>query len=566
MQYSKVTISPPNHNRYFIKSIGKLISNTCLSILLSFGIAIGSVMPIGNHIAAANMMAVNDYPDPLMPCLSGNKTDPRSSYGKTQGTGQWCASYNWGDLKTGNNISSRGYVYRNCTDLVAWKVQGYLGKSPKGLGHAKYWDDNAVAKGYTLTKIPEPGDAAVFNNEPYGHVAFVESVNANNTVNVSEYNFNLDGAFWTRNNVKADNYVDFDGVGIIKYNSQSTSTTSYAKSTANLSGDFTGDGYDDLLATSMRGDPAQNEQVFRGGNWLGGAEFWGAPPHSQIKYNDAINIPADIDGDHKEDLITITTDANGVNPNIWWQRSTGSSFSSPQLVGVPSLVSKNTEWSAGDITGDGYDDVIAFSKRSDAATNIIVFPSTHGWLGAGQLASSPAEAPFMTTEFLPADQNGDGKTDLYAINRDPTTNRPKVYVLRSQGNNLAPPVLTAVPNYPNPDVKFTVSDFDGDHKDDLLLSTKRSDTAPNLQVWLSDGNASYKSMNLWSAPGVLRWADVQMVPADINADGKKDLLAIQNYNGTNPGIYWVKSNGNNFASPQLVGVPNANYNQIRFDK
>lgn len=566
MQSPEAAINPPEQGQHILEKTRQITGRIGLSVALSFGIAAGSEVTNSHNVAGADTMAVNDYPDSQKPCLSGSKIDPKSSYGKITGPGNWCYQYNWGEITTGNNISNRGYVYRNCTDWVAWKVQGYLGKSPKGLGHAKFWDDNAPTKGYMISKIPEPGDAAVWNSGDYGHVSFVESVNPDMTVNVSEYNNKLDGTFGTRSNVKADNYVDFDGIGVNKYNGQNTVTTSYAKSTANLSADFTGDGYDDLLATSMRGDPAQNEQVFRGVNWLGGAELWGAPSPNQIKYSDAINIPADIDGDHKDDLITITTDPNGVNPNIWWQRSNGTSFNSPQLVGVPSLIAKNTEWSAGDITGDGYDDVIAFSKRSDAATNIIVFPSTHGWLGSGNLASSPAEAPFMTTEFLPGDQNGDGKTDIYAINRDPETNSPKIHVLRSQGNNLAAPVLTAVPNYPNSDVKFTVGDYDGDHKDDLLLSTKRGDTAPNLQVWLSDGNVGYKNMSLWSAPGVLRWADVQMVPADLDSDGKKDLLAIQNYDGTSPGIYWVKSNGNNFSSPQLVGVPNANYNQIRFDK
>lgn len=153
------------------------------------------------------------YPDWNMPCITTG-----SSYGKTTGTGYWCSGYRWGNLTTKVENSPRGYGFRNCTDWVAWKVQSYLGKSPTGLGNAGTWDDYAAAKGYRTTAIPEPGNAAVWNS---GHVAFVESVNADGTVNVSEYNHGMDGNYGTRARLRADIYVDFDGLGINKYTGSS---------------------------------------------------------------------------------------------------------------------------------------------------------------------------------------------------------------------------------------------------------------------------------------------------------------------------------------------------------
>lgn len=180
------------------------------------------------------------YPDWNMPCIA-----PGVSYAKTSGSGYWCSGYRWGNLVTKAENSVRGYGYRNCTDWVAWKVQSYLGKSPAGLGHAYSWDDRAPAKGYRVTSVPEPGMAAVWNR---GHVAFVESINSNGTVNISEYNQSMDGNYGARNNIRADVYVDFDGAGVNKF-------------TGSISNDSDGDGITDFqdkcsrIAGSINGCP-----------------------------------------------------------------------------------------------------------------------------------------------------------------------------------------------------------------------------------------------------------------------------------------------------------------------
>ncbi len=114
-------------------------------------------------------------------------------------------------------LSERGYGIRNCTDYVAWKLES-LGISPnlvRGRGNANQWDDNGT--GVTITKTPEVGDAAVWNSGRWGHLAFVEEVRPNGAgydVRVSEYNKNGDGNFRNDRWTQADNYVDFNGVGV----------------------------------------------------------------------------------------------------------------------------------------------------------------------------------------------------------------------------------------------------------------------------------------------------------------------------------------------------------------
>lgn len=106
-------------------------------------------------------------------------------------TGQvegWCYNYDWGIGGSPWNWSTGGYGYRNCTDWVAYRVRVAGGYVPAGLGNAKTWDDRAPSYGYTVSSTPRVGAAAVSNNGFYGHVMYVEAVNGNGSIIVSDYN------------------------------------------------------------------------------------------------------------------------------------------------------------------------------------------------------------------------------------------------------------------------------------------------------------------------------------------------------------------------------------------
>lgn len=70
--------------------------------------------------------------------------------------------------------------------ILRVKVAG--GHVPSGLGHAKLWDDRAPSYGYAVSSAPRVGSAAVSNNGYYGHVMYVEAVNADGSIVVSDYN------------------------------------------------------------------------------------------------------------------------------------------------------------------------------------------------------------------------------------------------------------------------------------------------------------------------------------------------------------------------------------------
>ena len=79
-----------------------------------------------------------------------------------------------------------GYVCE-CVSYVGWKAYEAYGLY-LAWGNANYWDDNAWAYGYRVDNIPEPDSIGQIDDALYGHVWWVESVNADGSVNVTEYN------------------------------------------------------------------------------------------------------------------------------------------------------------------------------------------------------------------------------------------------------------------------------------------------------------------------------------------------------------------------------------------
>lgn len=99
-----------------------------------------------------------------------------------------CDNYDWRVDNSTWNWSTGGYAFRNCTDWASWRVRAAGGYVPAGLGNAKTWDDRGPSYGFTVSSTPRAGSVAVSNNGYYGHVMYVESVNSNGSIVISDYN------------------------------------------------------------------------------------------------------------------------------------------------------------------------------------------------------------------------------------------------------------------------------------------------------------------------------------------------------------------------------------------
>lgn len=83
-----------------------------------------------------------------------------------------------------------GMYSRQCVSYTAWKVFQKNGHMPYwgGHGNANQWPASARAVGIATSSTPKAQSVGVMMSGYYGHVVWVESVNDDGTINISQYN------------------------------------------------------------------------------------------------------------------------------------------------------------------------------------------------------------------------------------------------------------------------------------------------------------------------------------------------------------------------------------------
>ena len=105
-----------------------------------------------------------------------------------------------------------GMYNRECVSYVAWKVYQTYGHMPYWgniPANAKNWPANAINAGYSTGTTPKVGSAGVIYGGPYGHIVWVDSINGNGTINISQYNYGVAGQFSRMYNVNPQTYDVF---------------------------------------------------------------------------------------------------------------------------------------------------------------------------------------------------------------------------------------------------------------------------------------------------------------------------------------------------------------------
>lgn len=111
--------------------------------------------------------------------------------------------YTWGDgCWVGNDLSSHGpnggvdplgYGCRQCVSYTAFKALQVHGVKALWWGNANMWPASARSRGFRTGTTPKANSVGVQYIGYYGHVVWVDSVNPNGTVNISQYNYPVNG-------------------------------------------------------------------------------------------------------------------------------------------------------------------------------------------------------------------------------------------------------------------------------------------------------------------------------------------------------------------------------------
>ncbi len=130
------------------------------------------------------------------------------------GTGVACGGgypAKWCEIALDSALDNWGMYNRECVSYTAFRVATSGRYMPtwgfQGIGNANQWDDNARNAGIPVDQNPRPGDVAISNSGAYGHAMYVESVNGDGTINISQYNASLNGRYSTRDNLSVGSLV-----------------------------------------------------------------------------------------------------------------------------------------------------------------------------------------------------------------------------------------------------------------------------------------------------------------------------------------------------------------------
>tara|TARA_B100001245_G_scaffold136226_1_gene101172 strand:- start:1556 stop:2749 length:1194 start_codon:yes stop_codon:yes gene_type:complete len=112
--------------------------------------------------------------------------------------GCWVDAYAWSHGGTnGDGTDPLGYGCRQCVSYTAWRVGDRTGNFPYYWGNANQWPASARAAGYSTGSTPKVNSVGVISAGQYGHVVWVEAVNGDGTIDISQYNyFNAGGSGW----------------------------------------------------------------------------------------------------------------------------------------------------------------------------------------------------------------------------------------------------------------------------------------------------------------------------------------------------------------------------------
>jgi beta-fructofuranosidase len=219
-----------------------------------------------------------------------------------------------------------------------------------------------------------------------------------------------------------------------------------------LTGDFTGDGRDDIV-TFTHGSLADVFVAPSTGTAFGAAAKW----HEYFSLDGEVPAVGDVNGDGRDDIITFTR--NGL-ADVYVALSNGSSFG-PSMKWHDFFATAGESPGVADVNGDGRDDIVTFTHGSLA--DVYVALSTGTSFGAD--AKWHDSFAMGLSDARLGDVNGDRRADLVQFTREGV-----VSVALSTGDGFGP--ATRWHDFFAPQGEFPyVGDYNGDGKTDIVTFT-----------------------------------------------------------------------------------------------
>jgi len=320
---------------------------------------------------------------------------------------------------------------------------------------------------------------------------------------------------------------------------------SYDQGTILLPLDIDADGCTDLVHARGQRDELVLT-VFRarqvGGRWTleQGTPGEGGPKGLRWP---AVLVPLDFDGDGRIDLVHARGERNLVIRPL---RSDGTKF----VQDADSTTVTDLPWYDGapliaiDFDGDGKGDLAYARSVRDQLQVRLIRSDGKRFLPAAEDADI-GKVPF-TPVLFPMDANGDGKPDLVAARIE--KGMLQLRTMLSNGNTLEQAQLSTFPVKADAMPRLMPARLTGGPPD-LIVQTIESDKL-RLRVFSSNGGTFVERSGV-AQPFTGTWTNGTLLPADIDGDGRTDLLVIGRASSTDRRLAFTSSRVTG-AIPDLV--------------
>jgi Bacterial Ig-like domain (group 3)/FG-GAP-like repeat len=344
-----------------------------------------------------------------------------------------------------------------------------------------------------------------------------------------------------------------------------------------IAADLDGDGNIDLWSgyggnSGFSGDAINVAYALMGN---GDGTFQGAP---SLPVNYTGTNLADLNGDGRPDLVGLVQAAGQETMSTFLTNSSGVPVAGPQLP-VPTGVNVDS-FALGEFHGGTRNDLIFLSSAPQTQSYYLAIGNGDGsfqtptQINIPSLVPSGLDANEIISGLRAADINHDGKPDLIASFSDQDASSQIFYqgFLVQLGNGdgtFKPPQLTVTyQSLTAPQIFFSnqlsdVADVTGDNFPDVFMAIPNGIVAGTAQyqtqVFVGKGDGTFKAANTLTltgnvrAPDPLRAGGSPYAVADLNGDGKADLVAAgSSSDGTTPQMAIALGNGDGTFKPPTI--------------